>query len=60
MKMKKFNIKVTTKNNHTYTIDNIEESDFRTFANKIAFGGFLIFNDIMINSNEIEAIEVRP
>lgn len=55
--MDKFNIKITTKNGKTYNVNNLEYSSFRAFATNISIGGFVVFNDIMINSKEIEAIE---
>jgi hypothetical protein len=56
--MNAFKIKIRMKNGNEYSVDNICENDFRVFANKIVSKeGFLVFNDLLVNTSEIEAIE---
>lgn len=52
------NIKITFKNESTLKIDDIRGfKDFREFANSIRIDGLIIFNQIAVNSNEIQMFE---
>lgn len=51
-------VKIHLKSGKILTIDNIEESSFRKFANKVtSISGFVIFNDITILVSEIAYME---
>lgn len=55
---KMISIKITTKNGRHWTVGNIPEESFKEFAKKIDPDcTFMVFNDLLLRTDDIESIE---